>query len=146
MSASTGSDINTAAVSSQTETSDQIMGAVSNSTSAANGTVARRDNKQGNGNGNGNGAITQYQASETIVIIAESEVTVESFLTFVSGLTVVSVQASISGSQVQGVIPQSISGQSYVFITTVAVSAITDEVISFGPLVIEGECCPATNY
>ena len=63
-----------------------------------------------------------------------------SFLTFVSGLTTTSVQATISGTVIEAVVPEGVSGQSYVFVTKTAISGtfVDGDVIS-GLAVLEGE-------
>ena len=62
-----------------------------------------------------------------------------SFVTFVSGLTTVSVQATIVGTVVDVAVPDSISGQSYVFITKSAITGmIMDGDVLAGPAVLEG--------
>lgn len=63
-----------------------------------------------------------------------------SFLTFVSGLTTISVQATISGTVAEAAVPESISGQSYVFLTKTAMTGmIMDGDVVAGPAVLEGE-------
>jgi len=84
-------------------------------------------------------------AVETIIIlIIDSSASIGSsgsYVTFVSGLNVTSVAASVDGSQITAPVPKSASGQTYVFITNVDVSGqtLSDEVILFGPTIIEGE-------
>ena len=71
---------------------------------------------------------------------AAIEIPQGSFLTFVSGLSVISVGASISGTVIEASVPPSISGQSYVFITKTALSGvIADTDIIAGPAVLEGK-------
>jgi len=59
------------------------------------------------------------------------------FVTYVSGLDIISVEPTMSGDLIMGVIPEGISGQSYAFITTANVTAITDAVVIAGPAIIE---------
>lgn len=60
------------------------------------------------------------------------------FVTFVSGLTIVSVTPTMSGSDITAVIPDTISGQSYAFITSSMTNmSVTDEMVLFGPTVVE---------
>ena len=71
---------------------------------------------------------------------SDCEIPQGSFLTFVSGLTTVSVQASISGTVIEAAVPESISGQSYVFVTKTAMTGmIMDGDVIAGPAVLEGE-------
>lgn len=63
-----------------------------------------------------------------------------SFLTFVSGLSTISVQATISAASIEAAVPEGISGQSYVFVTKTAISVtIMDSDVVSGPAVMEGE-------
>ncbi len=71
---------------------------------------------------------------------SDCEIPQGSFLTFVSGLTTISVQASISGTVIEAAVPESISGQSYVFVTKTAMTGmIMDGDVISGPAVLEGE-------
>jgi hypothetical protein len=77
---------------------------------------------------------------ESIKFHVDIEIAQGSFLTFVSGLTTISVQASISGTVLEAAVPDSISGQSYVFVTKTAMTGmIMDGDILAGPAVLEGE-------
>ena len=63
-----------------------------------------------------------------------------SFVTFVSGLTTVSVPKTMEGNVVSAVIPYTISGQSYAFITNAMVAtgaSIMDSIVLFGPAIVE---------
>lgn len=71
---------------------------------------------------------------------SDCEIPQGSFLTFVSGLTTISIQASISGTVAEAAVPETISGQSYVFVTKTAVTGtIADGDVIAGPAVLEGE-------
>ena len=60
------------------------------------------------------------------------------FVTFVSGLTIVSVTPTMSGDMISAMIPDTISGQSYAFITSSMTNmSVTDEMVLFGPTVVE---------
>lgn len=60
------------------------------------------------------------------------------FVTFVSGLTTTSVTGTMEGDMVSVVIPDTIQGQSYAFITSEnATASITDSMILFGPAIVE---------
>ena len=61
-------------------------------------------------------------------------------VTFVSGLNTTSVTGTVEGGMVSAVIPDTISGQSYAFITNTMVpvgSSIMDSMILFGPAIVE---------
>ena len=71
---------------------------------------------------------------------SDCEIPQGSFLTFVSGLTTISVQASISGTVAEAAVPEAVTGQSYVFITKTAMTGmIMDGDVVAGPAVLEGE-------
>jgi hypothetical protein len=71
---------------------------------------------------------------------SQVEIPQGSFLTFVSGLSTISVQPSISGTVVEASVPESISGQCYVFVTKTACSGmIMDGDVISGPAVLEGK-------
>jgi hypothetical protein len=59
-------------------------------------------------------------------------------VTFVSGLSVVSVQGDINGNTVSVAIPATASGQTYVFITNASESSsVPDTDVLFGPAILE---------
>lgn len=71
---------------------------------------------------------------------ANSTVPAGSFLTFVSGLTVVSVPAQGSGSTVTAAIPQGVTGQAYVMVTSADSKGKFDaSAVLFGPAILEGK-------
>lgn len=60
------------------------------------------------------------------------------FVTFVNGLLTVAVEATISGSEITAIIPTTMQGQTYAFITSAKpTTSITDSIILFGPAIIE---------
>lgn len=60
------------------------------------------------------------------------------YVVFVSGLNTTTVEHTMQGDMISAIIPDTISGQSYAFITNQAVnSAIMDDMILFGPTVVE---------
>ncbi|CEP64503.1 ferritin-like domain-containing protein LALA0_S12e00276g [Lachancea lanzarotensis] len=59
------------------------------------------------------------------------------YVTFVSGLQIISVTGRASGNSVSATVPQQISGQSYVFLTGGNSSNLTDSNILYGPAIIE---------
>ena len=82
----------------------------------------------------------QPKVGEGAKFHSDVEIPQGSFLTFVSGVTIISVQASISVNVIEASVPESISGQSYVFVTKTAISGtIADGDIISGPAVLEGE-------
>ena len=79
---------------------------------------------------------------------AEQDIPAGSFMTFVSGLSVVSTQGQISGKSASASVPAGIMGQSYVFITN---KEITDnklpaEAIVAGPAILEGKSIRSILY
>lgn len=59
------------------------------------------------------------------------------YVTFVSGLDVIPVVGSRNGSSIRATVPEDVSGQSYVFLTTGNSSNLTDSNILYGPAIIE---------
>jgi len=60
------------------------------------------------------------------------------FVTFVSGLNVTSVAGTMQGDAISAVIPNTIAGQSYAFITNAMTNmSVTDDMVLFGPTVVE---------
>ncbi len=60
------------------------------------------------------------------------------FVTFVSGLTTTSVAGTLEGDMVSAVIPTTVQGQSYAFITSQNVTAaLMDSMVLFGPAIVE---------
>ena len=76
---------------------------------------------------------------------AASTVPDGSFVTFVSGLDIVSVPvASKSGSTIAAVIPAVSAGQTYIFVTNSNITTtLNDSCILFGPAILEGKHEPA---
>ncbi|MCJ1305021.1 hypothetical protein MMC08_007834 [Hypocenomyce scalaris] len=62
----------------------------------------------------------------------------EFYVTFVSGLNTTSVMPTMSGDMISAVVPDTVSGQTYAFITnSMANGTLTDSMILFGPAVVE---------
>jgi hypothetical protein len=109
-------------------------------------------NKPGNIGGYGNGGAPDYPmapsacekvAGDSITLTVTGNSTMipsGSFVTFVSGLVVSSVQGSASGSSVNVAIPEGVSGQTYVFITSAAAAdnALDSTTVVAGPAIVEG--------
>ncbi|KAK5086204.1 hypothetical protein LTR70_007449 [Exophiala xenobiotica] len=77
-------------------------------------------------------------AGATVSFTAGSSIPTGSFVTFVSGLMVVSVPGSVSDMTVSATIPAGISGQTYVMVTSRDVEgSIDDTAILFGPAILE---------
>ncbi|KAL2045004.1 hypothetical protein N7G274_002779 [Stereocaulon virgatum] len=71
---------------------------------------------------------------------AKGTVPASAFVTFVSGLNTTSVPVTMKGNMISAMIPNTIAGQSYAFITSSAIAAgmsVTDNMVLFGPAVIE---------
>ena len=74
----------------------------------------------------------------TYTFTAASTIPAGSYVTFASGLTVVSEYGSINGKTVSAAIPAGVSGQTYVFITSKSENAtVPDSDILFGPAILE---------
>ena len=58
-------------------------------------------------------------------------------MTFVNGLTTVSMAASVQGGMIVTMVPEDVSGQTYAFVTNANVTAVTDAVVLFGPAILE---------
>jgi len=59
------------------------------------------------------------------------------YVTFVNGLVTVSMAASVQGGMIQTTVPMDVSGQTYAFVTSSNVTAVTDAVVLFGPAILE---------
>jgi hypothetical protein len=78
-------------------------------------------------------------AGASITLTAASAIPAGSYVTFVSGLAVVSVQGTISGNSVTVVVPSIAAGQTYVFVSNSDVEgALVDSAVLFGPAIVEG--------
>ena len=79
---------------------------------------------------------------------AEAEIPQGSFVTYVSGLTVVSGEANIIAHQATAFVPEGVMGQTYVFITNrqITDNKLAADAILFGPAILEGKphCYKAT--
>lgn len=87
-------------------------------------------------------------AGDTVSFTAVSKIPAGSYLTFVNGLVVTSVSATIKGKSASGAIPSTITGgQTYVFVTSKDVegdfSTVFDQFVLFGPAIIEVNPAPA---
>ena len=77
-------------------------------------------------------------AGAEITLKAAGPIKEGTFVTFVSGLNVVSVAGSVSGDSVTVAIPSVVQGQSYVFITSMDVeTTFSDTAVLFGPAIVE---------
>lgn len=86
-------------------------------------------------------------AGDTVSFTAAGRIPAGSFLTFVNGLVVTSIPASISGTVATGKVPATIvGGQTYVFITNKDLegdfTAFSDAAVLFGPAVLEVNPAP----
>lgn len=70
-----------------------------------------------------------------------SDVVLEVFVTFISGLTVVSVEIGLSAAGVGTSIPAGVEGQVYIFITLTDITGgkLSDSEVLFGPAIMEGK-------
>ena len=114
--------------------------------------LAKRDGWSGSGspckpgNGGGNSRdCSPAKAGAPVKLTAASKIPAGSFVTFVSGLSVVSVPGTIDadGVDITAVIPSIAQGQTYVFITSSDVEGtFSDSAVLFGPAVLEGKLFP----
>jgi hypothetical protein len=106
-----------------------------------------RRNYDSQGGNNNNGNNYDYSASsicphptimDEISFIGQSAIPTGSFLTFVSGLTVVSIQATIVDVSISAQVPPGLGGQTYVFVTNKAVTGtLMDADVMMGPAIID---------
>jgi hypothetical protein len=75
---------------------------------------------------------------------ADAAIPEGSFVSFVSGLSVVSMPATISGQQATAAVPAGVAGQVYTFITNRSIddNKLAADAIAFGPAIVEGETTP----
>ena len=100
----------------------------------------------GNLFGGGNGKVDAalpcpfLKEGDAATFNADAEIPQGSFVSFVSGLSVVSVQAQISSKQAAAAVPAGVSGQTYVFVTNKEISdnMLSADSILFGPAILEG--------
>lgn len=79
-------------------------------------------------------------AGATVAFTAASVVPAGVFVTFISGLTVVSVIAQISDTMLTAAIPAGVSGQVYCMVTSADAQGVFDaSAVLFGPAVLEGK-------
>lgn len=82
-------------------------------------------------------------AGTTITLVAASNVPAGSYVTFVSGLNVVSVPGTISGTTIRAQIPAVAQGQTYVFVSRTDQETNFDGTnILFGPAIVEVNPAP----
>ena len=68
------------------------------------------------------------------------------YATFISGLDITSVPATVSGSSIAADIPATADGQTYVVITNANVTTLADSAVVAGPAIIEvGAPYPTRN-
>jgi hypothetical protein len=77
---------------------------------------------------------------QAVTFNADAEVPQGSFVSFVAGLSVISVPAQIAGQQAAVAVPAGVSGQVYAFVTNREISdnKLPADAIAFGPAIIEG--------
>ena len=87
-------------------------------------------------------------AGATVMFTAAKTIPAGSFLTFVNGLSVVSVAGNVSGKSISAAIPSVAMGQTYVFVTSSDQEAtLSDTAVLFGPAIVEVyPPAPSINY
>lgn len=85
----------------------------------------------------------------TVTLNADAAIAEGHFVSFVSGLAVVSVPAQIAGQQASAAVPAGVAGQVYCFITNRSIddNKLPADAIAFGPAIVESELttCPKLN-
>lgn len=77
-------------------------------------------------------------AGAVVDLVPKSAPPATYFVTFVSGLSIVSVKAnSYANGMIMATVPKGIEGQSYAFITKDNSGFVNDTTILFGPAIIE---------
>lgn len=77
-------------------------------------------------------------AGGQLYLVASAALPASSYVTFINGLNVMSVQGSIEGAGVLVTIPSFAAGQTYVLITSKDVEGtLTDSAVLFGPVIVE---------
>ncbi|KAK0849774.1 hypothetical protein LTR03_004960 [Friedmanniomyces endolithicus] len=75
---------------------------------------------------------------KSVTFTANSTIPAGSYVTFVSGLSVVSVQGNINGMDINAAVPSQAMGQTYVFVTSQdEKGTLTAADIKYGPAVLE---------
>lgn len=74
---------------------------------------------------------------ENVSYTVEGDLPSECYVTYISGLDVLPVKASMSDGMIMSTIPKEASGQSYAFITSDMSGNLTDSSILFGPAILE---------
>lgn len=87
-------------------------------------------------------------AGSTISLKAAASIPAHSYVTFVSGLSVVSVPGTINGQTISAAVPSVAQGQTYVFVTKSDVeTTFSDSAVLFGPAIVEvTPPTPTLNY
>ena len=87
-------------------------------------------------------------AGASVTFTAAKDIPAGSYVTFVSGLNVVSVPGTINGADITATIPSIAMGQTYVFVTNTNIEGtFSDAAVLFGPAVLEVYPPPPTiNY
>jgi hypothetical protein len=87
-------------------------------------------------------------AGSTVMFTAASEIPAGSYVTFINGLSVVSVKGTISGMSISAAIPSVAMGQTYVLVTSSdQEGTLSDAAVLFGPAILEVyPPTPTLNY
>lgn len=84
------------------------------------------------------GSCGPPSAGDNILLTAAGTIPQGSYVTFISGLAIVSLQGDISGNTVTVTIPDVAMGQTYVLITNSDVEGtLMDSAVLFGPAIVE---------
>lgn len=80
----------------------------------------------------------------TFTFTTDASVPEGSFVTFVNGLTIASMPATVAGNMITATIPQMIGGQTYAILTNANVTMLADSAVIAGPAILE-VCSPHTT-
>lgn len=115
---------------------------------ASSATTSSARSSPTSSNPSGSNAAPPPSAGATINLVAASNIPAGSYVTFVSGLSIVSVKGVISGANIRVQIPAVAAGQTYVFISkTDQEGTLVDANVLFGPAIVEVKPAPpAIDY
>lgn len=78
-----------------------------------------------------------FSTGQSISFMVDGDLPSECYVTYVSGLDVLPVNATMSGKMINSSLPKEVSGQSYAFVTSDMSGNLTDSNILFGPAILE---------
>ncbi|KAK5111141.1 hypothetical protein LTR62_005340 [Meristemomyces frigidus] len=102
----------------------------------------------GSWNPNQSGSCKPASAGSTVSFKAAGSIASGSFVTFVNGLSVLSVSGTVNGMDISAAVPAGIMGQTYVFITSKNENGTLSAAdVEYGPAILEvNPPAPAIDY